>query len=196
MATTELRRRIEEVWDQLPSIFTVRDVCLRIGLSDRSPTTRANISKVLDGMVDDGLLFPSLVLGETSGRRPSAWSKQQDGLPGEVMLRTVREVLPRMPRHFTLDVLLDAIGTSRRFRSQVRDVLRRLEDAGVVARVTERSAQMAAGRPPTLWSADQNVIASEMAFKAARAAQQREIQEGYLARLDRLLKPFDPFGSL
>jgi len=188
----KLRERVEAVLGDLPPVFTVRDVCKRIGVSDRRPENRVGVHAVLDRMVGDGLLFRSLVLSKRLGRRPSAWSRVQECLPDAVLERAIRDVLGRMPRYFTLEQLLSALGISRRLVRQVYLVLERLESDWVVVRVTERPFKMHAGRHRRFWSADRAVIVSEMAF--------RELVRGMAGhdsevRIRQLLKPFDPCGK-
>jgi hypothetical protein len=187
----KLRVRVEAVLADLPPIFTVRDVCMRLGISER-PANRVGVHAVLDRLVEEGRLFHSLALGGRLGRRPSAWSKLQDGQPDGVLEQAIRGVLCRMPRHFTLDELLSALGFSRRLAGHVYAVLERLESAWVVVRVTERPLKQRAGRHPKFWSADRAVVVSEMAF---RDLIRRTGEGDPTVRMQALLDSFDPSDS-
>ena len=171
--------------DELPAVFTVQDVLSVTGMSRKRGGA---IRVVLDGLIGDGVLFRSVVVGRRQrGRPPIAWSKTRDGIREEVIYQQVSDVLGSLPRYFTMKELLAGIGMSQRFRLSVRGALDRLEDEGHVVRVSDRQMERK-GRPPALWSANRDVILAELSFQAIRA---RERQD----RLERLSKTWDPFAN-
>jgi len=189
MDAATIRARIEAVWPQLPTVFTTRDVLARARMSK---DVGSIVHAILDSMVGEGLLFHSLVAAKRLGRKPTAWSKGRSGLREEVLLATVREALERMPVQFTVDELLAAVGMSQRMRLQVRGALDRLADESAVIRLTD--LPHAPGRKASIWSASSRAIADEIAFRARKAMALRLMEtEDPDVRLNRMLKPWDPF---
>lgn len=194
MEAVELHRRIEDVWDRLPTIFTVYDVCSALRIPVGNSTKRVALHAVLDQLVSEGRLFPSAVVVQHSGRRPSAWSKTQDGLPEEIVLRTVREVLTVLPRRFSLEDVMITLKMGQRSRLRVRGAIKHLESKETIVRLTDLPHEV--GRRTIRWSAHPDDIAAERVFRTAQQ-EARERAGGAWSEglLDRMGKPFNPFSE-
>jgi hypothetical protein len=166
MDTAAIRTRIEDIWEQLPSVFTTRDVLQLIRATKEAGAT---VRAILNGMVGEGRLYHSFKPTVGSGRKPTAWSKDRSAVREEVILELVRAALPRLPSRFSMEDLLMAVGMSRRMFTQVRGALDRLADAGVVLGVGA-DHHFGSGHPKYHhWTADTHLMVEELAAAARRA---------------------------
>lgn len=189
MDSTTVRTRIEAIWNLLPTVFTTRDVLVRARMSkDQGSTVRV----ILDAMVDEGLLYHSMVAEQKLGRKPTAWSKERSYLRDDVLAATIRSVLPRMPVKFTVDDLLAAIGMSQRMTEKVCAALARLAASSTVLRVTDTPSSP--GRHTDVWTADPRTIADEIDFKQRKAIA-LAASGSQASGIDRMFRPWDPFAD-
>lgn len=180
----DLEQITRSVLDSLPGIFTADDVVARAGLSTSSTF---KVNAILKRLAGQGVVYRSLVLkAEGSGRPPFGWSTDPRLTAENVVRLSVEEVLPSMPRLWTVRDLATRLQVGSRLRPRLVEALDQLVEAGKVIRTTERV--LGPGRPKMYWSADPRTIEMELRIRELR----RKDTDDRHSRLERLLKPFDP----